>query len=143
MSKYEPLGRFLRQQRFENKPMTFREIERILGFELPASKRYSAWWSNNPSNNVMTYQWLEAGYETSAVDPSGERLVFRRRTGTTTAKTPGGGSSPQTPAAVKAPDARKSIFGCMKGMFNLINGFDATAPMDLADGWDKQYRADR
>ncbi|NJM31029.1 MAG: hypothetical protein HC855_13865 [Rhizobiales bacterium] len=137
MSKYEPLGRHLRQQRFESVPMTFKEIERVLGFNLPASKRYPAWWSNNPSNNVMTYQWLEAGYETSAVDPHTEKLVFRRRSGATSAKMPSG----STPSPPSASQTRKSIFGCMKGKFSLAKGFDPTSPMELDEDWDIQYKA--
>jgi hypothetical protein len=79
MGKYEPLGQFLRKQEAEFLPMRFAEIERLLGDKLPASsKEHRAWWSNNPSNNVMTRQWLDAGYETEAVDLAAERLVFRK-----------------------------------------------------------------
>jgi hypothetical protein len=79
MSKYEPLGQFLRQQDALYLPMRFAEIESVLGSKLPpSSKGHRAWWSNNPSNNVMTKQWLEAGYETEAVDLAAEKLVFRK-----------------------------------------------------------------
>ena len=43
--------------------MTFGEIEELLGEKLPASKQYPAWWSNNPSNNPMTKEWLAAGFQ--------------------------------------------------------------------------------
>lgn len=122
MTKYEPLGQFLGTQRLERLPMTFAEIERILGSKLPASKRHRAWWSNNPDNNVMTREWLKAGYETESVDIEGERLVFRRKAGVRGEK-----------------DARPSIIGCMKGMFTMAEGFDVTAPMDLEDDWYKKY----
>ena len=39
---------------------------------------HRAWWSNNPSNNVMTKVWLAAGYLTEQVDVSARKLVFRR-----------------------------------------------------------------
>jgi hypothetical protein len=78
LSKYEPLQIWLRQQSRSMIPMTFHEIEKIIGSPLPASKASRAWWSNNPSNNVMTREWLAAGYETEQVDIEGERLVFRR-----------------------------------------------------------------
>lgn len=78
MSKYEPLGAFLRAQKTERIAMSFAEIERILKAKLPPSKQHRAWWSNNPSNNVMTRQWLDAGYKTSDVDPDMGRLVFLR-----------------------------------------------------------------
>ena len=63
MSKYSRLGEFLRSQRTKEVPMTFAEIERVTGARLPAnSPQYPAWWSNNPSNNVMTKIWLAAGF---------------------------------------------------------------------------------
>jgi len=53
-------------------PVTFEEIERITGTALPPKSQHSrAWWSNNPSNNVMTKIWLDAGFETAQVDISG------------------------------------------------------------------------
>src|SRR5438034_719397 len=59
MGKYEPLGQFLRKQRAAAVPLTFREIEKITGVKLPPkAQHHRAWWSNNPSNNVMTKVWL-------------------------------------------------------------------------------------
>lgn len=118
MGKYEPLGQFLRGQRRERIAMSFAEIERILGAKLPASKQHRAWWSNNPDNNVMTREWLEAGYETERVDIPGQKLVFRRR----------GKAESQT-------GPRPSIFGCMKGMVTIAPGVDLTAPMFSDDDW--------
>jgi len=80
MSKYDPLTTYLKSQPGSSLPITFREIERLVGAKLPGSAyKYPAWWSNNPSNNVMTTAWLAAGWVTSDVDVPGERLVFRRR----------------------------------------------------------------
>jgi hypothetical protein len=80
MTKYRPLIDFLRSHRGEKLSVSFEELERVLGTKLPASAfKYPAWWSNNPSNNVMTKAWLDAGWVTSDVDLSGRRLVFRRR----------------------------------------------------------------
>ena len=53
MGKYDPLGAFLKANGTEHVPMTFAEIEKVIGEPLPNSKTYPAWWSNNPSNNVM------------------------------------------------------------------------------------------
>src|ERR1041384_4747372 len=79
MGKYEPLGRFLRQQRRREVPLTFGEIEKITGVKLPPKAQHQrAWWSNNPSNNVMTRVWLEAGFESAQVDMEARKLVFRR-----------------------------------------------------------------
>ena len=119
MGKYEPLGLFLKNQTRDSVPITFAEIERILKSPLPASKESRAWWSNNPNNNVMTKQWLEAGYETEQVDIAAERLVFRKKKIS---------SQHSARAAGRAP-----IFGCMKGMFTIEDGFDLTTP--TGDDW--------
>jgi hypothetical protein len=119
MSKYEPLGQFLKSQKHEFIPMTFRDIEKVLDAKLPASKKYPAWWSNNPSNNVMTKQWLDAGYETESVDTEGGKLVFRRKQ--------------RALVTIQKDGARAPIFGCMKGMLTIAPGFDVTAP--TGDGW--------
>jgi hypothetical protein len=59
MSKYSPLGEFLKDQSAAQVPMTFKEIERLTGHKLPASALlYRAWWSNNPRNSVVTQVWL-------------------------------------------------------------------------------------
>ena len=124
MGKYEPLGRYLSAQKSDRVPMTFTEIERILKAPLPRSKEQRAWWSNNPHNNVMTKEWLGAGYETEQVDIAGQRLVFRRKKGS---------------HANENPPARAPIFGCMKGLMTIEEGYDITAPMELEEGWDVKY----
>src|ERR1041385_6716216 len=79
MSKYDGLGNYLRRQGFAEIPMTFAEIERVTGVKLPPkAQHHRAWWSNNPSNNVMTKAWLEAGFESAKVDMKARKLVFRR-----------------------------------------------------------------
>ena len=78
MSKYDPLTSYLEKAQAAEVPLKFEDVERIIGHRLPASKKYPAWWSNNPSNNVMTKAWLAAGFQTERVDIGGERLVFRR-----------------------------------------------------------------
>lgn len=112
MGKYEPLGKFLRSQKLERIAMSFSEIERVINSKLPPSKKYPAWWSNNPDNNVMTREWLEAGYETESVDIASGKLVFRRN------KKIGTNKEAQLP----------SIFGCMKDLFTLAPDYDPTAP---------------
>lgn len=130
MSKYEPLGKFLSQQERARIPMTFREIERILGRSLPPSKTHRAWWSNNPTNNVMTQQWLKAGYETESVDIASEKLVFRRVKDNAT-----GGE--QGNEGESGDDLHDPIFGCMKGTMTIPPDLDLTAPVDPE--WAKVY----
>lgn len=136
MSKYSPLKEFLVDQQNDHVPMTFAEIEKVLAFPLPASKRYPAWWSNNPSNNPMTREWLDAGFETEAVNTASGKLVFRR-------VRPRGGSpgrSPEglaeSPAPFKEP-GRHPGFGFMKGLLTVEEGYDLTAPSD--EIWDAGY----
>ena len=79
MGKYEPLQNHLERSEYSQVPMSFTEIERILGFSLPpSSRKWRAWWSNNPSNSAITHAWLDAGFQTEQVDMERRRLVFRR-----------------------------------------------------------------
>lgn len=78
-SKYDPLGAHLRTRAATEVPMSFSEIEKVIGAPLPPkAQNHAAWWSNNPSNNVMTKVWLDAGYRSERVDLASRRLVFRR-----------------------------------------------------------------
>jgi hypothetical protein len=79
MSKYDPLKEKLLAAHGAELPMRFDEIERVLGFALPASARqYPAWWSNNVGTHVGARAWREAGWKTSRVDLGSEKVVFVR-----------------------------------------------------------------
>src|SRR5260370_23062242 len=122
MGKYENLGAFLQKQRTREVPLTFREIEKITGAKLPPkAQHHRAWWSNNPSNNVMTKVWLEAGYESAQADMSARQLVFRRLT-----KDP----SPQLAPAATTRSERHPIFGALKCITRLRPAVPPTAPAD-------------
>ena len=122
MSKYAALGTYLKRQTGEQVPLTFAEIEKITGQKLPASARkHRPWWSNNPHNSVMTKVWLDAGFESEAVDMPARKLVFRRVRG---AQQPGevpqsAGEKPFHPA-----------YGFMKGLVRVMSGTDLTQPAD-------------
>lgn len=136
MSKYEPLGAFLKACSTQEIPLTFREIEKIVGMPLPASKKYPAWWSNNPSNNVMTQAWLDAGFRTERVDIGGERLVFRRE------------SLPSKPLAgveighVDSPREGSNLLDRLRarlgGTVTIAEGVDITAP--TGEVWDAEIQ---
>jgi hypothetical protein len=131
MSKYDPLKSHLERQANSLVPMSFAEIEALLGFALPPSARdHRAWWSNNPSNNVMTKTWLAAGYETEDVDLAGQRLVFRR-------SNRGAGTAPLAPPRGAGSRATTvSIVGVLRGSVTLAPGTDLTKP---ANGrWDAE-----
>ncbi len=131
MTKYEPLQSFLRAQGRRYVPMTFAEIERVLNDKLPPSKSHRAWWSNNPNNNVMTKEWLAAGYETESVDTVGEKLVFRRIKALRNEDAASDGS----PVSRRG---RHPGFGFMKGLIKIQPGFDITKPFD-DEPWDEGY----
>lgn len=128
MSKYEPLTQFLSAQRAREVPMSFAEIERILGFRLPEkASGIRAWWSNNASNNVMTKAWLAAGYVTERVDMGSRRLVFRKS------------ASPTEPGRTTSTSARSIGFldrirGELGCSVTIPAGVDITAP--TGEAWD-------
>ena len=139
MGKYEPLGQFLRKQRTQEVPLTFREIEKITGVKLPPkAQHHRAWWSNNPDNNVMTKVWLEAGFESAQVDMEGRKLVFRR-VAKATEPTGGFAEPAQKPYATK--DGRHPGCGALKARSAFAPGVDLTEPAfpEWADLLDKKY----
>lgn len=79
-SKYDPLRTFLTSLQENEWGATFFDVEKVLGFRLPASARnYPAWWANERrGSHTHSKAWLGAGWLTSDVDLNGERLVFRR-----------------------------------------------------------------
>ena len=128
MSKYTPLAEYLKRQDREHVPLTFAEIEKIIGAKLPPSAtRHRPWWSNNPDNSVMTRAWLDAGFESEQVDMAARKLVFKRVRG---AKPAGEEEKPFHPA-----------YGAMKGLVRIMPGVDITQPADpeLADYLDAKY----
>jgi hypothetical protein len=138
VGKYSPLRNFLAGQDGDHVPMTFAEIEKVLDLKLPASKRYPAWWSNNPSNNPMTREWLEAGFETESVNISAEKLVFRRvRERRSRGDAVPHGRLEERPATY-SHTRRHPGFGFMKGLITIKEGFDVTRPFD-DEPWDKGY----
>ena len=129
-SKYAPLQRHLERLGLKSIPMTFAEIERIVGAKLPPSARkHRPWWSNNASNSVITHAWRNAGYKTAQVDMAGETLVFE--------KSDDGGSGDGVPTSAKK---EHPIFGFMKGTVTIPPGVDLTEPAD--PDWGKVYDDD-
>lgn len=118
MSKYAPLTRHLAQRDSTRIPMTFDQIEKLLGFALPpSSRKHRAWWSNNPSNSVMTKAWLEAGYQSEQVDLEHEKLVFARL------------NTVETSAGREEPSAgNHPLLGCMTGTITIPESVDLTEP---------------
>jgi hypothetical protein len=122
MGKYEPLSEFLRKQGRTEIRMTFDQIEKLIGSKLPASaSEHRAWWSNNPSNSVITKAWLDAGYRTEEVDMTGRKLIFRK------SRNAAGRVASDSWPADKSGDP---LFTWMKGTVTIAPGVDLTEPAD-------------
>ena len=113
--------------------MTFADIERVIGADLPPSAfKHRPWWSNNPSNSVITNSWLKAGYKTENVDMAGKKLVFVKAA--QYPPPPESGASALHDAA-PAPAAAEAgsfflAFGALKGTVTIKPGTDLTAPVE-------------
>ena len=132
MSKYRALGEYLKHQRRDAVPMTFGEIENVIGAKLPASAhRHRPWWSNNISNHVNAKVWLEAGFKSEQVDMEKRKLVFRRV------------RKPKPAEAVQSAGEKPfhPLYGMMQGLIRVMPGTDLTQPADpeWADRLDALY----
>ena len=80
--KYRRLYTHLRSRPAQRWRTTFREIESVLRFELPASARlHRPWWANQSGGNghSQALAWSIAGWETAEVDMFAETLLLRPR----------------------------------------------------------------
>jgi hypothetical protein len=134
MGVYEPLEQFLEKRNFSEIPMTFKEVEHVLGRHLPQSAyKHRPWWANEAVGHSHAKAWLKAGYETTQVDMSARKLVFRRiapKPGRVVSST---GSSlleagRDFTALPTGTSRRSPLFGALKGTFTIEPGYDLTRP---------------
>lgn len=80
MSKYDPLRDFLAAGTEPSMRLSFAQIERLLGAELPASARkHQAWWANEEvGTHSHARSWLDAGYRTRGLDLNAQTIEFTR-----------------------------------------------------------------
>ena len=133
MSKFAPLAAHLRESGQTFVPMTFGKIERIVGIKLPPSAyKHRAWWSNNPTNSVITHVWLDAGYKSANVDMPGRKLVFRKFLPDVPSPESGDGRKGRDgagpPEAIGA-DSFQCVFGALKGTMTVSPGTGLTSPV--------------
>lgn len=79
--RYAALADWLQSQpgSIDNIQITFDEIEKIIGRELPPSARkHRAWWANDSVGHRHSQQWLEAGWRRTYLNMSEERVTFAR-----------------------------------------------------------------
>jgi hypothetical protein len=131
VSKYAPLGSYLAVQYSSRVQLGFGEIERVLGFSLPASARkHRPWWANAAGNNPAARAWLDQGFRTEQVDLAKETLVFARvEESAMNIETQGMSEAVQPPVAAGSLLPHPA-FGAMKGMITILPGVDLTAPAD-------------
>ena len=132
MTKYEPLKAFLAKHADAELPMSFGEIEAIIAAPLPpVAYKHRAWWSNNPSNSVITHAWLSAGYKTERVDMGAQTLVFRRATALTPVGVEEAGAAFTTDGGLLA-----RLRTALGGTVTFAPGFDPTEP--TGEIWDAE-----
>lgn len=151
MSKYRPLASFLKTQGTQAVPLTFREMEKILGFKLPPSAyRHRPWWANEAAGHVHAKAWLEAGYETAQVDMDGKKLVFRRSVYGEPPMHPHTGMAEQNRTyehddyVIPSTISNAPIFGALKGLLWIEPGYDLTSPVYTDEEWaeiEKEWEA--
>lgn len=82
MSQYDKLGEHLGAQPLSRLRLSFKQVEKILGFDLPNSAyRYPAWWANNPEPGRHANVWISAGWQTKDLDLGGRQVTFLRTRG--------------------------------------------------------------
>ncbi|MGE0409384.1 MAG: hypothetical protein AB7P23_08995 [Amphiplicatus sp.] len=151
MSKYDPLAAFLTASGKSEIRLSFADIEKIIGAALPPTAyKHRPYWSNNPSNSVLTRVWLEAGFKTERVDMKAQTVVFRKAG----ARSVGGAFADiesRVPRSLgeefdriekgaaglrdmgrgfdRELDLFSQIFGALKGAVRVTPGHDLTAPV--------------
>ena len=79
--KYQRLYTYLSSLQVSEWRTSFRQIEAVIGFELPPSARlHRPWWGNQRAGNGHSHAlaWGMAGWETAEVNMDKETLLFRR-----------------------------------------------------------------
>lgn len=76
MSKYAPIEEHLSKQTEDHATLTYQEMEKLVGFELPSSAyKHRAWWSNGKKGGSKF--WLRVGWQVDFVK-LGDHVTFRR-----------------------------------------------------------------
>jgi hypothetical protein len=88
--RYQPLTRHLSALSGDETEMSFSDVEKIIGRQLPNSARGDFarhWWANTKTHS-QGQGWLDAGWKIDRVDPSRERIRLRRHEARGVAESP-------------------------------------------------------
>ncbi|HXZ67716.1 MAG TPA: hypothetical protein VEH07_03920 [Alphaproteobacteria bacterium] len=126
MDKYEPLGQFLGRQKVSRVPMTFEQVEKIIGAKLPRSAyKHRPWWANDATGHAHAKAWLEAGFHTEQVDMEARKFVFKRVSDS-------GAASPRP-----AEGGAHPLIGALKGLLWIHPAHDLTQPALDPKEWEE------
>lgn len=79
--RYAALADFLQSQpgRIDQIPLTFNQVEEIIGSDLPDSARvFRGWWANDSVGHSHSQLWLDAGWRTTYINLGEGRVTFSR-----------------------------------------------------------------
>ena len=77
--KYQKLTQYLLDRGEREIPLSFSQIQEILGFSLDASAyQYREFWANCTAS-TKAYSWMEAGYEITEIDLKGQTVLFKQK----------------------------------------------------------------
>jgi CBS domain-containing protein len=80
-SRYSPLADWLNSQpgRTDMVQLSFEQIEKLIGGELPVSAfEHRAWWANDSQGHPHSQLWLEAGWRTNYLNRTEKVVTFVR-----------------------------------------------------------------
>jgi len=74
--KYLALTRYLKQCGKDCLTLSFKEIEEIIGYDLPPSAhKHMAYWANSRTHSVA-FGWMDAGFQTKQKDLEKSLITF-------------------------------------------------------------------
>jgi hypothetical protein len=77
LGKYKPLRGFLAGLAGDEEPMTFTQLEQLVGPLPDSAREHRAWWGNDDYKS-QSQAWRAAGWHVASVNQSSGEVVFAR-----------------------------------------------------------------